>query len=83
MSPSDLLAEIYVEAHRCDSQVPKFRSLHEACAVIAEEMDEVWDICRQKRRERNADELRKELIQVAAMAVKAIESMENLVGEGL
>jgi len=58
----------------------KFASLHEAWAVIFEELNEVWEITLMKRRDRDPEALRKELIQVAAMAVKAIESMESFVG---
>ena len=57
-----------------------FSSLHEAYAVILEELDEVWDITKQKRKNRSAKELEKELIQIAAMAIKAIPSMKNFVG---
>ena len=57
-----------------------FASLHEAYAVILEELDEVWDITRLKRKNRDADKLREEFIQIAAMAIKAIQSMDNFVG---
>lgn len=57
-----------------------FASLHEAYAVILEELDEVWDITRQKRKNRDRSELREEFIQIAAMAIKAIKSMDNFVG---
>lgn len=45
-------------------------SLHEAYAVILEEVDELWEHCRAKRSERNATEIREELIQIAAMAAR-------------
>ena len=48
--------------------------------MILEELDEVWDITKQKRKNRSAKELEKELIQIAAMAIKAIHSMKNFVG---
>lgn len=57
-----------------------YASLHEAYAVLLEEVEEVWDITKQKRKDRSASELRAELVQVAAVAVKAILSMENFVG---
>ena len=53
---------------------------HEGYAVILEELDEVWDIARMKRKNRDEAQLRKELIQVATMAVKAIHSMPNFIG---
>lgn len=76
----NILAEICAEIERAKVHTEQFRSLHEAYAVILEEVEEVWSITAQKRKERDPDSLRKELIQVAAMAVKAIESMPNLVG---
>ena len=75
-----LAEEIDDEIGRAQMHGTKFHSLHEAWAVILEELDEVWEITLQKRRDRNPDDLRKELIHVAAMAVKAIHSMDNLVG---
>ena len=76
----DIASAIFAEVERAKCHRDHFPSLHEAYAVILEELDEVWDIARQKRRERNELELRKELIQVAAMAVKALGSMENFIG---
>ncbi len=72
--------EIEAEVERAKKHGEQFASLHEAYAVILEELDEVWDITRLKRKDRNASDLRKEFIQVAAMAVKAIESIDNFVG---
>jgi hypothetical protein len=58
----------------------EFNSLHEAYAVILEEVDELWANTRKKRKDRSATAIHDELIQIAAMAVKAIASMENFVG---
>lgn len=71
---------IDAEVERAKRHGEKFASLHEAYAVILEELDEVWDITRQKRRERVVLDLRMELIQIAAMAVKALDSMDNFTG---
>ena len=79
-SRADVLHEIHCEIERARVHSDKFANMHDAYAVILEELDEVWDITRQKKRDRDPVALRKELIQVAAMAVKAIESMENLTG---
>lgn len=59
----------------------EFASLHEAYAVILEELDEVWDITRMKRQDRDEAALRREFIQIAAMAFKSLASMRNFVGE--
>ena len=71
---------IGAELERSAVHKTEFSSLHEAYAVILEELDEVWDIARMKRKNRDEAQLRKELIQVATMAVKAIHSMPNFIG---
>ena len=75
-----LAEDVDIELARAERHGVRFGSLHEADAVLLEELDEVWEITRQKRRERSAAELRKEFIQIAAMAVTAIHSMDNFVG---
>lgn len=75
-----LLTEIQWEVERAKKHGEKFASLHEAYAVILEELDEVWDLTRMKRRDRDPNEIRKEMVQIAAMAVKAIQSLDNFVG---
>ncbi len=54
-----------------------FHSLHEAYAVLLEEVDEVWDLVRTSPPERERDQgvynrqaLYDELVQVAAMALR-------------
>jgi glutamyl-tRNA reductase len=76
----NLLRDIHLEVERANMHGARFASLHEAYAVILEELDEVWDIARQKRRDRDSEALRKELIQIAAMAVKAVDSMDHFIG---
>jgi len=80
LGDTNIYGKIADEVERAKRHGEKFASLHEAYAVILEELDEVWDIARQKRRDRNALELRKEFIQIAAMAVKGIASMDNFTG---
>lgn len=72
--------EIQAEVKRSKVHGLQFHSLHEAYAVILEEVDELWEITRQKRKDRSVDDIRKELTQIAAVAVKALESVENFVG---
>jgi hypothetical protein len=71
---------IFSELTRAERHGKEFASLHEAYAVMLEEVDEVWDITRMKRRDRSALDLQKEFIQIAAMAVKSIKSMRNFIG---
>ena len=49
-----------------------FNSANEGYAVIKEEVDELWDIIKKKQSERNYNNLRKEAIQIAAMAIRFI-----------
>lgn len=51
-------------------------SAHEAYAVILEELDEFWEEVRKKESERNFGTMRKELIQVATMAIRAIYDLK-------
>jgi hypothetical protein len=72
--------EIEAEVQRSAVHGSTFASLHEAYAVILEELDEVWDITRQKRRDRSSLALQTEFTQIAAMAVRALNSLGNFVG---
>jgi hypothetical protein len=71
---------IEAEVARADRHGATFASLHEAYAVILEEVDELWEIARQKRKYRRAPDIEKELVQIAAMAIKALHSMPNFIG---
>lgn len=50
------------------------KSLHEAYSVILEEMDEFWDLVKQKNP--NLIDVMNELIQISAMAQRAIIDLE-------
>lgn len=60
--------EALAEALATTTKWPEFHSVHEGYAVILEELDELWDECRQ--RDPNKDKLRREAVQVAAMAIR-------------
>jgi hypothetical protein len=66
--------DIEAELERAKAQGEHFVNLHEAYAVLLEEVDEVWDITKQKQKIRDPEDTRDELIQVAAMAIKALLS---------
>ena len=57
-----------------------FNSAHEAYAVILEELDEFWELVRQKRSDRDPQEIKKELVQIGAMVIKALQSIGNMTG---
>jgi hypothetical protein len=64
------LTAVINEVDRAQSKHPPINSLHEGYAVILEELDEVWTEI--KKREPDADAVYKELVQVAAMAIRTI-----------
>lgn len=49
---------------------PAFNSAHEGYAVLAEELDELWQHVKTNQRRRDLQLMRKEAIQVAAMALR-------------
>ena len=52
-----------------------FASPHEGYAVLLEELDELWDEIKKKRPDK--ERMREEAIQVGAMAIKFIASIEK------
>ncbi|MGD0497562.1 MAG: hypothetical protein ABSC23_03900 [Bryobacteraceae bacterium] len=68
MTLQGVVDEVVREVTRARVLHPKFNSAHEGYAVILEEMDElkaeVW------KRHHDADLMRKEAVQVAAMAIR-------------
>lgn len=68
LSASPFLDALLTELAQTQQYHKKLNSLHEAYAVIAEEVDELWDIVRQKREVRDPAQTRRELLQIAAMA---------------
>jgi hypothetical protein len=75
MGLTQIALEICAEVESAESKWPAMNSAHEAYAVLLEEVDElkahVWT--NQKRRDIAA--MRKEAIQVAAMAVRLIRDI--------
>ena len=67
----DLCGAVETEAVAAVINHGPFRSAHEAYGVLAEEVDEFWDEVKRKRAERSKERMRAELIQVAAVAIKA------------
>lgn len=54
---------------------PPMNSLHEGYAVILEEVEEFWDICKLKPAKRDRAHLLKELVQISAMAQRTAEDL--------
>ncbi len=49
---------------------PAWNSAHEGYAVMAEEFDELWDHVKTNQKKRDLVKMKKEAIQVAAMAIR-------------
>lgn len=54
-----------------------FNSAHEAYGVLLEELDELWDHVKTNQKRRDIDAMRKEAMQVAAMAIRFMHDVCN------
>ncbi len=73
------LRQISDQADLAERPCPTFASVHEAYGMLQGNVAAVLDIARQRENKRDLHQLRQELIQVAATAVKALESLEEFV----
>lgn len=78
---SEIVDDILKELHRAEIHGVEFNSAHEAYGVIKEELDEFWDLVKMKKKNRDPSKLYEELVQQAAMCIKAIRSIHNMVGD--
>lgn len=62
--------EVWDEYRAATEKHGLFHSAHEGWAVLYEEVDELWEEVRKKRANRNADDMYRECVQIAAMALK-------------
>ena len=69
------LNRVAEELKRARSMHKGMNSAHEAYSVILEELDEFWDEVKKKRERRDTDAMGKELIQIAAMAIRAASDL--------
>ena len=67
-----LLQDVDLEIARAFGLFPPMNSPHEAYATILEELDEFWDEVKVQDKLHNPKAMKKELIQTAAMCVRAI-----------
>lgn len=58
------------EARAAMMRYAAMNSAHEGYAVLDEEVDELWDHVKVKQGQRDVDAMRKEAIQIAAMAIR-------------
>lgn len=67
--------EIVEEFNHAASKFPKFHSPHEGYAIVKEEVDELWDEVKKQYDRRSRQRMRKEAIQVAAMALRFVNDL--------
>ena len=78
LSESDVA---FHEACSASENWPPFNSAHEGFAVLMEEVDELWDHIKTKQKCRDLNAMRKEALQVAAMAIRfAVDVCNEEVG---
>lgn len=69
-----IYADINLEIDRARRKHPKpYQSAHEAYGILAEEFAEFFDEVR--RKEHNKAAMREELVQIATVAIRAIEDL--------
>lgn len=69
-----VLASIKAELAEVMVKWPPMNSAHEGYGVLLEEVDELWDHVKTKQKNRDLTAMKKEAVQVAAMAIRfAIE----------
>ena len=72
-----IAAEAANEAERAAALWPPMNSAHEAFAVLHEEFDELKAHVWTNQKKRDLDAMRKEAIQVAAMAMRFVNDVCN------
>ncbi len=72
---SEFLEDAVDEVYEAENVYPSMNSLHEAYAVIKEEVEEWWDEVKKKPAARDRKLLRKELVQVVAMCVRTARDL--------
>lgn len=66
-----------IEATKASYSYPAFNSAHEGYAVLMEEIDELWEHVKTNQKRRDLAAMRKEAVQVAAMALRFIADVCN------
>lgn len=66
----DVAIEIHQEVKHAKQNWPAFNSAHEGFAILKEEVDELWMHVMTNQKKRDLEAMKKEAIQVAAMALR-------------
>lgn len=65
-----ILADIRQELKTAMAKWPAMNSAHEGYGVLLEEVDELWDHVKTNQKKRDLVAMKKEAVQVAAMAIR-------------
>ena len=74
---SRVLREVSEELDAALRKHAKLNSAHEGYAVILEELDELWDEIKVRQSKRRPKKMKREAIQVAAMAMRFVMEVCN------
>ena len=72
------MTDMGLELEKADALHGNYNSYHEAYAVILEELDEFWEIVRQKTEARNHVLAYFELVQIAVTCARAARDLKLL-----
>ena len=72
---SEFLQDLVTEWDTAESLWPPINSHHEGYAILLEEVEEYWEIVRQKESQRDPQAMYKELVQIAAVAWRIIHNL--------
>lgn len=75
MSVYQIANEAGREAFEASINWPPMNSAHEGYGVLMEEVEEMWDEIKVNQKRRDLVKLRKEAIQVAAMAIRFVHDV--------
>ena len=73
-----IFKEIKTEIKSARTKYHSFHSLHEGYAVLLEEIDELWDCIKANKSIRADEKMKKECVQIAAMAIRFIEDLYEI-----
>lgn len=74
---AEALQEVITELENARANWPPMASAHEGYAILAEEMDELWEQVKINQKRREPAKLRSEAKQVAAMALRFMIDIDD------
>lgn len=74
-SRKETLIEVFTELKAATDSFDAFNSAHEGWATLFEEVDELWDEVKKSPKKREPEKMRREAVQVAAMALRFLRDV--------